>query len=122
MSAVLNFPQKAPAQQMSAVDQLGLLQAQISTLQDAEKTLKDDLKLQAIELGLKAGKGQGVDVAGSLFNAHISESDGRQSLDVAALEAKIRELLGSAADAFLAANTKASKGSITLRLTALKVS
>jgi hypothetical protein len=122
MSAVLNFPQKAPVVQVSAVDQLGLLQAQIATLQDAEKALKEDLKLQAIGLGLKAGKGNGVDVVGSLFNAHISESDGRQSLDVAALEAKVRELMGSGAEAFLAANTKVSKGSITLRVSALKVS
>jgi hypothetical protein len=94
MSAVLNFPQKVPAAQVSAVDQLGLLQAQIATLQDAEKALKEDLKLQAIGLGLQAGKGNGVDVVGSLFNAHISESDGRQSLDVAALEAKVKELMG----------------------------
>lgn len=120
MNAVLNFP--APAAVETPVDALGKLQAQIAALQETEKALKEDLKLQAIGLGLKAGKGGGVRVEGVLFDASVSESDPTQSLDPKLVEAKLREVLG-ADNAFFTdpANVKVRAGSITLKVVAKKV-
>ena len=120
MNAVLNFP--VPAAVETPVDALGKLQAQIAALQETEKTLKEALKLEAIGLGLRAGKGGGVRVEGVLFDASVSESDPTQSLDPKAVEAKLREVLG-ADDVFFTdpANVKVRAGSITLKVVARKV-
>jgi len=120
MNAVVNFPAPIPAE--SPVDALGKLQAQIAALQETEKALKEELKLQACGLGLKAGKAGGVTIDGDLFKASISESDPTQSLDPKVLEAKLRELLGDD-NAFFTdpANIKVRAGSISLKVTARKV-
>ncbi len=117
MNAVVKFPAAE-----SLVDQLGRLQAQLADLLAVEKAMKEDLKLQAIALGLKAGKGGGVRVEGGLFDASVSESDPTQSLDPKALETKLREVLGND-DAFFtdSANIKVRAGSITLKVVARKV-
>jgi hypothetical protein len=118
MNAVVQFPIQIPAQPESLVDQLGKLQAQIATLQDAEQALKEALKTEACAT---LAVGQSVEVEGALFRATIYETAASRSLDPAKLQAKLAEVIGADAPFFSdAANFKTRKGSITLKVAARK--
>jgi hypothetical protein len=117
MNAILKFP--LPATVIPAVDQLGLLQAQIADLQATEKALKEDIKTSVCD---QLGVGNSAKVSGDLFSATIIETAPCFGVDAKAVEAKLRELLGDQADAFFAANTKQTRsGAIAIKVTARKV-
>ena len=123
MSSVIQFPRPAVAPapapiDATLVDQLGVLQAQISDLSKIEAGLKDAIKTEACD-HLKVGAS--VKVEGQYYSATIIEMAATQSLDPKLLEVKLKELLGDDHSFFTdPANFKTRAGSITLKLTARK--
>lgn len=64
--------------QMNTVDQLAFVKAQIATLQEQEKTLKEELIASGLTL-----------VEGSLHRATITLVEGKESIDWATIASKL---------------------------------
>lgn len=93
---------------LSDIDRLGELKAQIADLTAIAETLAADIK----------AKGAG-SYDGDLFTATVTVVDDRYSADPKAIATKLREALGDAAyDRFCAANQKKTAGYTALKLTA----
>ena len=93
---------------LTDIDRLGELKAQIADLTKIADNLADDIK------ALGAGRHEG-----ELFDAAVSVVEDRYSADPKAISAKLKELMGEAAfDRFCAANQKKTSGYTSLKLTA----
>ena len=93
---------------LTDIDRLGEIKAQIADLQLIADELATDIK------ALGAGKHDG-----DMFAATVSVIDERWSADPKAIATKLLEVLGSEAfDRFSAANQKKTSGYTTLKLTA----
>lgn len=93
---------------LTEIDQLGELKAQIADL----SKLADKLAASIKEMG--AGKHEG-----DLFSATVTKVEDRWSADPKAIAAKLKELLGDAAfDRFCAAHQKKTAGYTSLTLAA----
>lgn len=93
---------------LSTIDQLGELKAQIADLQ----ALADKLSLEIKDMG--PGKHEG-----DLFSATVSKVEDAWSADPKAISKKLQELMGAAAfDRFCAANQKKRAGYTSLTLSA----
>jgi hypothetical protein len=94
---------------VSTVDRLGEIKAQIADLQAIEKQLVEAIKEQCV------GKHQG-----EWFAASVIQIDERFSLDAKAAEAKLREL--GVDGRWFAKNQKRTSGYTTVRVNARKTS
>lgn len=93
---------------LSTIDRLGELRAQIADLTEIADNLSNEIK------ALGAGKHQG-----DLFDATVTVVDEAWSVDPKAIAVKLREVLGSEAyDRFCAANQRKRAGYTSLKLTA----
>ncbi|MEN9936010.1 MAG: hypothetical protein RLZZ387_2589 [Chloroflexota bacterium] len=92
---------------VSPVDRLGDVKAEIARLKDIEAFLIEEIKA----LGVGAHDGD-------TFRASVSEVAERQSLDVKAAEAKLREL--GVDGRWFSKNQKVTKGYTTLKVVARK--
>ena len=92
---------------ISPVDRLGDIKAEIARLKEIEAFLTDEIK------ALGAGAHEG-----DLFRATVSEVAERQSLDVKAAEAKLREL--GVDGRWFSKNQKTTKGYTTVKVVARK--
>ena len=98
MTATLS---KIAIQANDPVDRLGALRAQIAELEAEAKPLVDELKAQ----------GAGV-YEGSLFKATVSDVAGRDIIDAAAMEEKLRDL--GVDNRWFSRNTKTTAASLRL--------
>jgi len=94
---------------VSTVDRLGEIKAQIADLQAIEKQLVEAIKEQGV------GNHQG-----EWFSASVIQIDERFSLDAKAAEAKLREL--GVDGRWFAKNQKRTSGYVTVRVNARKTS
>ena len=85
------------------VDRLGAIRAQIADLEAQAKPLTDELK----------AAGPGV-TEGQLFKATVSEVAGREVIDPAAMEAKLREM--GVDNRWFSRNTKTTASSLRLSI------
>jgi hypothetical protein len=92
---------------ISPVDRLGDVKAEIARLKEIEAFLIDEIK------ALGAGAHDG-----DLFRATVSDVAERQSLDVKAAEAKLREL--GVDGRWFSKNQKVTKGYTTVKVVARK--
>ena len=93
---------------LTDIDRLGELKAQIADLTKIADGLADEIK------ALGAGRHEG-----ELFDATVSVVEDRYAADPKAISAKLKELLGDKAfDRFCAANQKKTSGYTSLKLTA----
>jgi len=103
MSKTINKPTN-----LTAIDQLGELRAQIADLTKIAGDLAEGIKARG------AGTHEG-----ALFNATVTVVEERSVADTKAVEAKLAELMGKQAfDAFCKANQKRVAGYTALKLTA----
>ena len=92
---------------ISPIDRLGDIKAEIARLKEIETFLTDEIK------ALGAGAHEG-----ATFRATVSEVAERQSLDVKAAEAKLREL--GVDGRWFSKNQKTTKGYTTVKVVARK--
>lgn len=93
---------------LTDIDRLGELKAQIADLTKIADGLADEIKARG------AGRHEG-----ELFDATVSVVEDRYAADPKAISAKLKELLGDAAfDRFCAANQKKTSGYTSLKLAA----
>lgn len=92
---------------ISPIDRLGDIKAEIARLKEIETFLMDEIKA----LGTGAHEGD-------TFRATVSEVAERQSLDVKAAEAKLREL--GVDGRWFSKNQKTTKGYTTVKVVARK--
>lgn len=91
----------------AAVDELGMIRAQIADLDAAKKALEESIKLRGVGA-----------YEGAAYRASVSEVAASKSLDPVAAEAKLREL--GVDGRWFSKNQKERKAYATVRVTARK--